>query len=92
MVSLFDLVATSGFDLQGRSWSYISIHLQFAAAMAVAASGLAPDAIFEKYLYKPLGYFGCNYLELDGKKWVKRWLFMDKTLTETINCKKGTCT
>eukprot|EP00434_Breviolum_minutum_P011292 symbB.v1.2.009964.t1/scaffold623.1/size335370/7 len=46
----------------GRSWSYISIHLQFAAAMAVAASGLPPDAIFEKYLYKPLGMNGTSWL------------------------------
>lgn len=39
----------------GTTWAYISVHLQFAGAMAVAASGLSPDKLFEKYLYKPLG-------------------------------------
>ena len=37
----------------GTSFQYLSCHLQFAGAMAVAASGMEIDALFEKYLYKP---------------------------------------
>jgi len=39
----------------GRNFSYISTHLQFAGAMAVAATGLSPDKLFHKYLYSPVG-------------------------------------
>eukprot|EP00755_Sulcionema_specki_P017989 Sspe_Gene.65743::Locus_38878_Transcript_1_1_Confidence_1.000_Length_2344::g.65743::m.65743 len=37
------------------TWTYLSCHLQFAGAMAVAASGLEIDQIFERYLYKKVG-------------------------------------
>merc|ERR1712232_1482657 len=39
----------------GKAFAYISTHLQFAGAMAVAASGLSPKDLFTKYLYQPLG-------------------------------------
>lgn len=39
----------------GTRFAYISTHLQFAGAMAVAASGLRPDKLFQKYLYEPIG-------------------------------------
>jgi len=39
----------------GTRFAYISTHLQFAGAMAVAASGLRPDELFQKYLYDPIG-------------------------------------
>jgi len=39
----------------GTAFAYLSIHLQFAGAVAVAASGLDPDELFEKYLYKLIG-------------------------------------
>lgn len=45
----------------GETWAYISIHLQLAAAMAVAASGLRPDKLFQKYLYDPLGMNGTTW-------------------------------
>lgn len=45
----------------GKTWSYISIHLQLAAAMAVSASGLAPDVIFQRYVYQPLGMNGTSW-------------------------------
>jgi len=48
----------------GADWSYISTHLQFAGAMAVAASGLSPDKLFEKYLYKPLGMTSTTWTPL----------------------------
>jgi len=38
----------------GTSFAYLSCHLQFAGAMAVAATGLSPDKLFQKYLYGPL--------------------------------------
>ena len=37
----------------GKTWAYLTCHLQFAGAMAVAASGLEIDALFAKYLYTP---------------------------------------
>eukprot|EP00908_Phaeocystis_cordata_P007617 Transcript_18272.p1 GENE.Transcript_18272~~Transcript_18272.p1 ORF type:complete len:354 (-),score=162.70 Transcript_18272:258-1319(-) len=37
----------------GSTWSYLECHLQFAGAMAVAASGLEIDQLFDKYLYQP---------------------------------------
>jgi len=37
----------------GKTWAYISIHLQLAGAMAVAASGTDIQSLFEKYLYRP---------------------------------------
>jgi hypothetical protein len=37
----------------GTAWAYISTHLQFAGAMAVAASGLPIEKLYPKYLYKP---------------------------------------
>jgi len=37
------------------AFAYLSIHLQFAGAVAVAASGLDPDELFQKYLYAPIG-------------------------------------
>jgi len=39
----------------GKTFAYISTHLQFAGAMAVAASGLTPTELFKKYLYEPVG-------------------------------------
>ena len=37
----------------GTTWTYLSCHLQFAGAMAVAASGLPIQELFSKYLYSP---------------------------------------
>ena len=37
----------------GANWTYLSCHLQFAGAMAVAASGMPIYELFERYLYKP---------------------------------------
>ena len=37
----------------GTKWAYLSCHLQFAGAMAVAASGSDIQALFKKYLYQP---------------------------------------
>lgn len=37
----------------GTTWAYLTCHLQFAGAMAVAASGLEIDHLFERYLYRP---------------------------------------
>ncbi len=37
----------------GTHWAYLTVHLQLAGAMAVAASGMEIDKLFEKYLYKP---------------------------------------
>lgn len=45
----------------GTTFAYISTHLQFAGAMAVAASGLSPEELFTKYLYKPLGMTGTTW-------------------------------
>lgn len=45
----------------GQTWSYISIHLQLAAAMAVSASGLTPQRILQRYLYQPLGMNGTSW-------------------------------
>eukprot|EP01062_Namystynia_karyoxenos_P014420 TRINITY_DN15196_c0_g1_i2.p1 TRINITY_DN15196_c0_g1~~TRINITY_DN15196_c0_g1_i2.p1 ORF type:complete len:530 (+),score=232.36 TRINITY_DN15196_c0_g1_i2:82-1590(+) len=39
----------------GAAFSYLSCHLQFAGAVAVAASGLNPKQLFEKYLYNAVG-------------------------------------
>jgi len=39
----------------GTAFAYLSCHLQFAGAVAVAASGLNPKELFEKYFYGPLG-------------------------------------
>lgn len=39
----------------GTTFAYLSCHLQFAGAVAVAASGLNPKELFEKYFYGPLG-------------------------------------
>eukprot|EP01060_Flectonema_neradi_P039427 TRINITY_DN867_c0_g1_i1.p1 TRINITY_DN867_c0_g1~~TRINITY_DN867_c0_g1_i1.p1 ORF type:complete len:753 (+),score=175.72 TRINITY_DN867_c0_g1_i1:147-2405(+) len=39
----------------GTNFTYISAHLQFAGAMAVKASGIDIDQLFDKYLYKPAG-------------------------------------
>jgi hypothetical protein len=45
----------------GTRFAYISTHLQFAGAMAVAASGLRPDKLFKKYLYEPIGMNGTSW-------------------------------
>jgi len=37
----------------GTHWAYLSCHLQFAGAMAAAASGKDIQALFGEYLYKP---------------------------------------
>jgi len=37
----------------GTIWAYLTCHLQFAGAMAVAASGKAIDELFQTYLYTP---------------------------------------
>jgi len=37
----------------GTMWAYLTTHLQFAGAMAVAASGLEIDHLFARYLYRP---------------------------------------
>jgi hypothetical protein len=37
----------------GTHWAYLSCHLQFAGAMAVAASGKPIYELFSEYLYKP---------------------------------------
>eukprot|EP00854_Cymbomonas_tetramitiformis_P017320 gene17320-20614_t len=39
----------------GTVWDYNSIHLQFAGAMATAASGLSIEEVLDKYLIKRLG-------------------------------------
>lgn len=36
----------------GQCWAYLSCHLQFAGAMAVAASGQHIQELYDKYLYK----------------------------------------
>lgn len=36
----------------GTTWQYLSGHLQFAGAMAVAASGKSIEELFDSYLYK----------------------------------------
>jgi len=45
----------------GTHFAYIGCHLQFAGAMAAAATGLRPDQLFEKYLYKPIGMTGTTW-------------------------------
>lgn len=45
----------------GKTFAYISTHLQFAGGMAVAASGLRPDQLFKKYLYEPIGMNGTSW-------------------------------
>jgi hypothetical protein len=37
----------------GTHWAYLTTHLQFAGAMAVAASGMEIDHLFQRYLYTP---------------------------------------
>jgi len=37
----------------GTHWAYLSCHLQFAGAMAVAASGKGIQALYKEYLYTP---------------------------------------
>eukprot|EP00754_Rhynchopus_humris_P036465 Rhum_TRINITY_DN18595_c0_g1::Rhum_TRINITY_DN18595_c0_g1_i1::g.167777::m.167777 len=50
---LYNAVPHNG--VAGRSWAYLSCHLQFAGAMAAAATKLRPDLFFKEYLYRPLG-------------------------------------
>jgi len=45
--------ASAKYEAPGRTWQYLSCHLQFAGAMAVAASGVPIHKLFEKYLYRP---------------------------------------
>lgn len=51
----------------GTTFTYLSCHLQFAGAMAVAASGLSPDLLFKKYLYQPLGMTNTTWGEAPFK-------------------------
>jgi hypothetical protein len=47
---------TNSYDYRegpGRSFQYLSCHLQFAGAMAQAASGKGIQELFDEYLYKP---------------------------------------
>jgi len=45
--------ASKKYTKPGVTWTYLSCHLQFAGAMAVAASGRPIHELFEAYLYKP---------------------------------------
>jgi len=45
--------AATDYGPPGERFEYLSIHLQFAGAMAVAASGKEITTLFEEYLYKP---------------------------------------
>lgn len=37
----------------GKTWTYLSCHLQFAGAIAVVASGKPIHELYETYLYQP---------------------------------------
>ena len=50
--SLYNHSETDTYE-PGKHWAYLTSHLQFAGAMAVAASGLQIDELYERYLYKP---------------------------------------
>jgi len=50
--SLFNLSTSYGHE-PGTHWAYLTTHLQFAGAMAVAASGMEIDHLFQRYLYTP---------------------------------------
>jgi CubicO group peptidase (beta-lactamase class C family) len=45
----------------GTQWAYLSCHLQFAGAMAVAASGKPIYDLFDEYLYKPFNMTGTSW-------------------------------
>jgi len=45
--------ASTKYVAPGTRFEYLSVHLQFAGAMAVAASGKEIQTLFEEYLYKP---------------------------------------
>ena len=49
---LYENTPRSNWTEPGTSFQYLSGHLQFAGAMAVAASKMKIEALFEKYLYR----------------------------------------
>ena len=51
--SLYDNLGAKHSYEPATTWAYLGCHLQFAGAMAVAASGLEIDHLFERYLYRP---------------------------------------
>ena len=51
--SLYDNLGAKNSYEPATTWAYLGCHLQFAGAMAVAASGLEIDHLFERYLYRP---------------------------------------
>lgn len=50
-----------GWELPGTTFQYLSGHLQFAGAMAVAASGKPIEELFEKYLFNKYNMTGTKY-------------------------------
>ena len=50
----------------GTTWTYLGCHLQFAGAMAVAASGLPIFELFERYLYRPFGMTNTTWTPHDN--------------------------
>lgn len=50
----------------GTVWAYLSCHLQLAGAMAVSASGLRIDELYDKYLYAPFNMTSTTWTPINN--------------------------